>query len=71
MSDEIKKQNIKTVFYIELSNMKMADAVCEYTGTTKRLLHSCQQISLSDFESGKTYVEIMEENLSALKEALL
>ncbi len=68
--DKVKSDNITTVFYIEFSNERMADAICEETGAEKRLFHSCHNVSKEDFESGKTYADIMKSNLTVLKEAL-
>ncbi len=70
MIEEIKLHDIDYVFHIELSNEKMADAICESTGAKKLLLHSCQSISSEDYASEKTYIDIMKENIANLKEAL-
>jgi zinc transport system substrate-binding protein len=48
----------------------MADVVCEHTGAKKLLLHSCQNVTGSEFESGATYCSLMEQNIKNLKEAL-
>ncbi len=71
MIGEIKHHSIDSVFHIELSNEKMADVICENTGAKKLLLHSCQNVSKEEFESGKTYLDIMKQNIENLKEALL
>ena len=68
--DKVKSENIPVVFYIEFSNKRMAEAVCEETGAEKRLFHSCHNVSKEDFESGITYADIMKDNLTVLKEAL-
>lgn len=70
MTEEIAYHNLENVFYIELSNQKMADAISEHTGTKKLLLHSCQNVTEAEFKSGVTYVELMEQNIINLKEAL-
>lgn len=70
MIEEINHHGTKAVFHIELSNRKMADAICEHTGAKKLLLHSCQSISRDDFENGVTYADLMEQNVTNLKEAL-
>lgn len=70
MIEEINHHGTKAVFYIELSNQKMADAICENTGAKKLLLHSCQSISREDFEMGVSYADLMEQNITNLKEAL-
>ncbi len=70
MTEEIKLCGIDAVFHIELSNEKMADAICENTGAKKLLLHSCQSIRYEDFEKGVTYADIMKNNLINLREVL-
>ena len=61
---------IMFTMYTELSNEQMTDSICEATGAKKLLLHSCHNVSKDDFESGATYLSLMEQNVSALKEAL-
>ncbi|MBQ4347212.1 MAG: zinc ABC transporter substrate-binding protein [Firmicutes bacterium] len=68
--DMVKEKNIPAVFYIEFSNQKMADTICEAAGVQKVQLHSCHNVSAEDFESGKTYVDLMRENIESLKIAL-
>ncbi len=68
--DKVKNEEIPVVFHIELSNKKMADTISEATGAKVMLLHACHNISKDDFESGKTYMDLMNANADALKEAL-
>ncbi|MDR0409359.1 MAG: metal ABC transporter substrate-binding protein [Spirochaetaceae bacterium] len=68
--DKIKAENIPVVFHIELSNERMADVIAEETGAKKRLFHAAHNISKRDFDRGATYLEIMTDNLDALREAL-
>ncbi len=65
-SDEV----IKTVFYIELSNHKIADTLAEDTGLPTAQFHTCHNISADDFTAGETYVSLMEKNYETLKTAL-
>ena len=44
--------------------------VADNSGAKKVLLHSCHNVSKEDFNNGTGYIELMEENLKALKEAL-
>lgn len=71
LTELVKKEEIPTVFYIEFSNHKVADMICEATGAEAALFHSCHNVSKSDMEQGKTYIDLMEENQKKLKEALL
>jgi zinc transport system substrate-binding protein len=68
--DKINTEKIPVVFHIELSNEKMADTISEATGAKVLLMHACHNISKSDFERGKSYIELMTDNVEALKEAL-
>ena len=66
----MKDEKIPVIFHIELSNQKMAKAIAESTGAKVLELHACHNISKEDFKNGKTYVELMNANVAALKEAL-
>ena len=68
--NKVKAEKIPVVFHIELSNKKMAETIGEATGAKVRLLHSCHNITKSDFEAGKTYVDFMSANVETLSEAL-
>ena len=59
------------MFYIEFSNQRLADTVVEATGAKKLLFHTAHNVSKEEFENGITYIQIMENNLRALKEALI
>ena len=68
--DKVRQEKIPAVFYIEFSNEKMADVICEDTGCRKLLFHSCHNVSARELEQGVTYLELMRGNVDALKEAL-
>lgn len=68
--DKVKQENIPVVFHTELSNEKTADIICEETGAKKMQFNACHNLTKSDFESGVTYLELMNRNVDALKEAL-
>ena len=68
--DKVKEEQIPVVFSIELSNEKMTDSICEATGAKKLQLHSSHNVTKDDFEQGVTYLDLMERNVQALKEAL-
>lgn len=68
--NKVKSEHIPVVFYTEFSNEKIADTICEATGVKKLLLHSAHNVSKTDFESGTTYVDIMQKNLQNIREAL-
>jgi len=68
--NKIKTENIKYIFTIELSNQAVARTIAAETGTEILEFHSLHNISKSDFDSGKTYLQIMYQNLTNLKRAL-
>lgn len=68
--DKVNSENISTIFYVEFSNHKIADAIAESTGKKTAMLHSCHNITREDLENGATYISLMEQNLETLKEAM-
>ena len=68
--DEVKAERIPVVFYLEMSDGRMADTVCEATGAKKRLFHSCHNVTAEEQQAGETYLSLMYRNRDAVKEAL-
>ena len=70
LTDEVRQENIPVVFYLELSNAKVADAIAEVTGTRTAMLHSCHTLTREEMQRGENYLSLMRENLEQLKLAL-
>ena len=68
--DHVKSESIPVVFYIEMSNQQMANTVAEATGAKTMLFHTCHNVTKAEFESGATYLSLMQNNVLALKAAL-
>ena len=68
--DLVEEQHIPVVYTIELSSRKVAQAIAETTGAQVRTFHSCQTVSRAEFDSGVTYLQLMEANVDALREGL-
>lgn len=68
--DRVREEQAPAVLYIEFSNQKMADIVCEDTGCEKLLFNSCHNVSADQLRGGVTYLELMRGNLETVKEAL-
>ncbi len=68
--DLVNAQNIPTVYTIELSNQKIAQAIAETTGANVLTFQSCQTVSREDFENGETYLSLMWRNVEALREGM-
>ena len=61
---------VRTVFYIELSNHKLADTLAAEKGIGAEEFHTCHNITAEDFAAGETYVSLMRRNYKMLKEDL-
>lgn len=68
--DKVKKEKIPVVFSIEFSSGKVADTICESTGAKRLTFHSCHNVTQKEFENGVGYISLMQENITALREAL-
>ena len=68
--ERVREEDLPTVYYIEFSDEKIADAIVSATGCKKLLLHSCHNVSRADFDEGVTYLDLMTRNVESLKEAL-
>lgn len=70
LEEKVKSDQIPVVFHIELSNTDLAKTVSKDTGAKMMELNAVHNVTDSDFAAGKTYAELMEENIPALTEAL-
>ncbi|MDR1212362.1 MAG: metal ABC transporter substrate-binding protein, partial [Spirochaetaceae bacterium] len=68
--NKVRAERIPVIFHIELSNERIADAICEETGAKKLLLHAVHNISRRDFDRGESYYHLMTQNIQNLREAL-
>lgn len=68
--EQVNETGSSSVFAIEFSDRKTAEAVAGETGCTVLEFHSAHNVSRADFESGITYADIMRQNAENLKIAL-
>jgi len=68
--EQIKKDNIGTIFYEELTSPKIAETLANETNTKLLLLNGAHNLAKKDYESGVTFISIMENNLKNLSEGL-
>ncbi len=68
--DEMKVKNIGAVYYEELSNHSVADQIALEADAEALLLHSCHNVSRTEYERGETYISLMRQNLENLKKGL-
>ncbi len=68
--DHVRAESIPVVFYIEMSNQQMANTVAEATDAATMLFHTCHNVTKAEFESGATYLSLMQNNVLTLLVAL-
>lgn len=64
--EQIKKDNIKYVFYEELVSPKVAETLAKETGAKLLLLVPAGNLTKKDYENQTTFLSIMEGNLKNL-----
>ena len=70
LTDQVRKKNVSTVYYIEFSNHLVADSIAEAAGVQTAEFDSCHNVSQKDLAAGATYVSLMERNLETLKQTM-
>ncbi|MEY8336525.1 metal ABC transporter substrate-binding protein [Lachnospiraceae bacterium 62-35] len=68
--EKVREEQIPAVYYLELSSPRVAEIIYEETGAKPLLLHSCHNVTRMEFESGITYLELMEGNVENLRKGL-
>ena len=67
LTDILKEQTKRFVFYEELIEPKIAKTISDETGAEMLLLHSCHNVSKKELDAGVTYLSLMQQNLQNLK----
>ena len=68
--ETVKHENIPAVFVIEFSDARTAGAVAYETGADILTIQSAHNVTREEFKSGVTYLDLMRQNLEALRTAL-
>ena len=68
--EKVRAENIPVVFYLELSNGKIAETIAESTDAETLCFNSCHNVTMEQFLNGVTYVDLMKENVEVLEKAL-
>ena len=68
--NKVREEQIPAVYYLELSSPRVAEIIGEETGAEPLLFHSCHNVTRHQFDSGVTYLELMEQNVKNLKKGL-
>jgi zinc transport system substrate-binding protein len=64
---KIKEHHIKYIFYEELINPKVSEMIAKDTGAKLLKLHGAHNVTKDEFQSGVTFLSLMEQNLRNLK----
>ena len=70
LSKKVEQNSKKIIFNLELSNTKITQTIAKATKAKVLTWHSVHNVSQKDFDSGKTYLDFMRDNLTNLGEAL-
>lgn len=68
--EQIKKDKIQYVFYEELISPRLAETLAQETGAQLLLLNPAHNLSKEEYDSGATFISIMENNLKNLSKGL-
>lgn len=71
LTEKLNEGNtLPVVFYIELSNHKLADTLAAENKLSTAEFHTCHNITVDDFSAGESYVTLMERNYQTLENIL-
>jgi len=70
ITDLVKKENIKIIFFESLVSPKLSLTIAQETGATAMVLDPIEGISDDNLKAGKNYLTVMRDNLSNLQIAL-
>lgn len=68
--DRVRENDLRAVYYLELSSHRTADIISEETGAEPLLFHSCHNVSRREFDEGVTYLQLMRQNAEQLRKGL-
>ncbi len=70
LAETVRQNDLRSAYFVEMSNKNIANALSESTGVKLYELHSAHTVTADDFKSGVTYVDIMKRNFEAIKKGL-
>ena len=70
LMNEINEHDVNAIFYLDMSQVKLAKKLRDATGVEILPLYQCHNVTKEDFENGVTYAELMRRNLENLGEEL-
>jgi len=70
LAEMIRKTGSKHIYYEELIDPKVAKVISSETGVEMLMLHGAHNLTKSEFAAGRSFVDIMYDNLGKLKTGL-
>jgi zinc transport system substrate-binding protein len=70
LTEMMKKEKIKVVYFEELTSPKVAETLANETGAKTEVLNPLEGLTKDEQEQGLDYIGVMEKNLEALKLSL-
>src|SRR5258708_28720330 len=70
ITDLVKKQDIKIIFFESLVSPKLSQTIAHETGAQTMVLDPIEGLTQEDLNLGRNYLTVMRDNLSALQAAL-
>ena len=70
MIDFVRDNDIPVVLHMENANTALSSVIADETGARVLQFNSAHSVTKREFDQGMTYVDLMEENLKTLEEAL-
>ena len=65
-----KENNVPVIIKVDYSNGKIANTIASETGAKVLTMYSGHNLSEEEFNSGKTMIDIMRDNMDVIKQAL-
>ena len=70
ISNTLRQEGLKHLFYEELLSPRVADTIAKETGAALLKLHGAHNIAKEEFDNKRTFIDLMERNLDNLRTGL-
>jgi len=70
ITDLVKKEDIKIIFFESLVSPKLSQTIARETGAAAKVLDPIEGIVQTDLNKGRNYLTVMKDNLAVLQTAL-
>lgn len=70
LKDYVEDHKIKVIYFEENASSKVAETLSKETGVKLAVLNPLESLTKQQMEAGETYLTVMQQNLTALKESI-